>query len=111
MQLWGIRRECAGLLRRHALLRRETYLELCRAMRAPQCLYHPQRPGGVYLPYGRILRTRRAIHRHGGGKGRTAEQKRITELNSGVYVFDARALKGVLGLLRSDNRPGGVLSH
>ena len=36
----------------------------------------------------------------------TEEQKRITELNSGVYVFDAAALAGVLGRLRSDNAQG-----
>ncbi len=56
------------------------------------------------LPYGRILRSEsgefiRVIE----DKDCTPEQKKIRELNSGVYVFDAAALKDALGELKSDN--------
>jgi bifunctional UDP-N-acetylglucosamine pyrophosphorylase/glucosamine-1-phosphate N-acetyltransferase len=54
--------------------------------------------------YGRILRD---------GQGdvvgiveqadATAEQRAITEVNAGVYAFDAAALRSALGRLRSDN--------
>ena len=61
----------------------------------------------VYLPYGRILRD---IKGNFIGmveeKDATEEQKSIMELNSGVYVFDAAALKSVLNLLKSDNAQG-----
>ena len=59
------------------------------------------------LPYGRILRS------EGGeflgvveDKDASDEQKQITELNSGVYVFDAKELKSVLSELKSDNAQG-----
>lgn len=61
----------------------------------------------IDLPYGRILRD---------GNGRfcgmvedrdaTPDQKRIKELNSGVYMFDASALRGVLSELKNDNSQG-----
>jgi len=90
------------------LLRRETYLELCRTHEAAgnACTILSGQ-ADVYLPYGRILRDA-AGHFTGmvEEKDATEAQKHITELNSGVYVFDARALKSVLGLLRSDNAQG-----
>ncbi len=59
------------------------------------------------LPYGRVLR---------GPDGRfaaiveekdcTPEQLSIRELNSGVYLFDAAALRETLGKLRTDNAQG-----
>lgn len=90
------------------LIRRETYQELC-------CLHTEEGnactilsgESDVYLPYGRILRDEQGNF---AGmveeKDATEEQKRITELNSGVYVFNARALKSVLGSLRHDNAQG-----
>ncbi|MGI6028297.1 MAG: NTP transferase domain-containing protein [Candidatus Heteroscillospira sp.] len=90
------------------LIRRETYAELCRAHESENnaCTILSG-DCDTYLPYGRILRD-------GDGnfagmveeKDATEEQKRITELNSGVYVFSAPALKAVLGQLRSDNAQG-----
>lgn len=59
------------------------------------------------LPYGRILRDE-----HGDfagmveDKDANEQQKAITELNSGVYVFNAKALQGVLSQLKSDNAQG-----
>ena len=60
-----------------------------------------------YLPYGRIVRD------ENGGfvcmveeKDCTEEQKKITELNSGVYVFDCRKLFGALHRIRNDNAQG-----
>ena len=58
----------------------------------------------VYLPYGRIVRD-------GNGefvcvveeKDCSEEQKAITELNSGVYVFDCEKLFGALRRIRCDN--------
>ena len=59
------------------------------------------------LPYGRILRDE-AGNFAGMVEDKDASpaQKAITELNSGVYVFDAVALKSVLSELKSDNAQG-----
>ena len=61
----------------------------------------------IDLPYGRIVRDE-AGNFVGVVEDKEAnqEQKRIRELNSGVYVFDARVLKNVLSELRSDNSQG-----
>lgn len=59
------------------------------------------------LPYGRILRDDKG--EFAGmveNKDASAEQKKITELNSGVYVFNAKSLRGVLSQLKSDNAQG-----
>ena len=59
------------------------------------------------LPYGRIVRDAEgkfaAIVED---KDCTPEQKRIRELNVGVYVFECRALLAALKQLRSDNAQG-----
>ena len=64
-------------------------------------------PSSDKLPYGRIIR---------GDDGEfldiredrdcSPEELSITELNSGVYVFDAQLLRWALGKLRSDNSQG-----
>ena len=90
------------------LIRRETYQELCRLHRQEgNACTILSGESDVYLPYGRILRD------HEGNfcgmveeKDATEEQKRITELNSGVYVFDAPALRSVLGSLSRANAQG-----
>ena len=59
------------------------------------------------LPYGRI--TRNENGEFCGvveDKDATPEQKNIRELNIGVYVFDAAALRSVLSELKSDNAQG-----
>ncbi|GAB93955.1 bifunctional UDP-N-acetylglucosamine diphosphorylase/glucosamine-1-phosphate N-acetyltransferase GlmU [Gordonia rhizosphera] len=58
--------------------------------------------------YGRILRTPdgvdvRAIVEH---KDATYEQRAITEVNAGVYAFDAALLRDTLGRLSNDNAQG-----
>ena len=59
------------------------------------------------LPYGRILRDDNGeFCGMVEDKDATLEQKTINELNSGVYVFDAVALRDVLSDLRSDNSQG-----
>ncbi|MFB0920155.1 MAG: NTP transferase domain-containing protein [Oscillospiraceae bacterium] len=59
------------------------------------------------LPYGRILRDANGdFCGMVEDRDATLEQKSIKELNSGVYVFDATALRGVLSELRRDNSQG-----
>ncbi|MDL9938498.1 bifunctional UDP-N-acetylglucosamine diphosphorylase/glucosamine-1-phosphate N-acetyltransferase GlmU [Gordonia sp. ABSL1-1] len=57
--------------------------------------------------YGRIVRTNdasvQAIVEH---KDATPEQRAITEVNAGVYAFDAAALRTALGELSTDNVQG-----
>jgi len=64
-------------------------------------------PAARPLPYGRIIRS------DAGGfsaiveeKDCTPEQLAVTELNSGVYIFDAQRLASVLGRLRRSNAQG-----
>lgn len=90
------------------LLRRETYLALCARHRetGAACTVLSGTTD-IPLPYGRILRDASGAFR-GMVEDRdcTPEQKAIRELNSGVYVFDAAALREVLGQLRQDNAQG-----
>ena len=59
------------------------------------------------LPYGRILRRADGtFDRVVEDKDCTAEQKKIRELNAGVYVFDAKKLFAALGQLKNDNAQG-----
>ncbi|MGI5985614.1 MAG: NTP transferase domain-containing protein [Oscillospiraceae bacterium] len=59
------------------------------------------------LPYGRILRNENGdFYGVVEDKDATPEQKKIKELNSGVYVFDAKTLRGVLSELKKDNAQG-----
>lgn len=59
------------------------------------------------LPYGRILRDKNGnFCGMVEDKDATPEQKKIQELNSGVFVFDAKALRSVLSELKSDNAQG-----
>ena len=61
----------------------------------------------IDLPYGRVVREQ-----DGGfaeiveDRDCTPEQKRITELNSGVYVFKSRLMMDALGKLGRDNSQG-----
>nr|WP_281268311.1 bifunctional UDP-N-acetylglucosamine diphosphorylase/glucosamine-1-phosphate N-acetyltransferase GlmU [Williamsia limnetica] len=54
--------------------------------------------------YGRVLRTQDgAVTAIVEQKDATEQQRRITEVNSGVYAFDARNLRGALAELSPDN--------
>src|SRR5437588_865732 len=59
------------------------------------------------IGYGRIIRSAdgavRAIVEQ---KDATAEQRAITEVNSGVYAFDAALLTDALGKITTDNAQG-----
>ncbi|MDR1132359.1 MAG: NTP transferase domain-containing protein [Oscillospiraceae bacterium] len=90
------------------LIRRETYLALIAAHGASDnaCTMLTG-TSGMDLPYGRILRDETGAF-FGIIEDRDAspEQKKIRELNSGVYVFDAAALRCVLNALKNDNSQG-----
>ena len=59
------------------------------------------------LPYGRVLRDENgAFLRIVEEKDCTPEQKKIAELNSGVYVFDAQKLLPALSRLKNNNSQG-----
>lgn len=59
------------------------------------------------LPYGRILRDESgAFSGVVEDRDATPEQKKIRELNSGVYIFKAPKLRAVLSELKSDNAQG-----
>lgn len=59
------------------------------------------------LPYGRILRRADgSFDRVVEDKDCTMEQKKIRELNAGVYVFDAKALFAALKGLKNNNAQG-----
>lgn len=59
------------------------------------------------LPYGRILRCADGtFDRVVEDKDCTTEQKKIRELNAGVYVFDAKKLFAALAGLKNNNAQG-----
>lgn len=59
------------------------------------------------LPYGRVLRSENGgFLRIVEEKDCTPEQKKIDELNSGVYVFDAKKLLPTLSQLKNNNSQG-----
>ena len=90
------------------LIRRETYLALIDAHNSSDnaCTILSG-TSDLGLPYGRILRDENgAFYGMVEDKDATDEQKNIKELNSGVYVFDAALLRGVLSELKSENAQG-----
>ncbi len=90
------------------LLKKETYTALCdRHRESGAACTILSGSTDIPLPYGRILRD--AAGKFIGmveDKDCTPEQKQIRELNSGVYIFHAPALRAVLGQLRQDNAQG-----
>ena len=90
------------------LIKRETYLALVQEHReSGNACTILSGTSPLDLPYGRILRDAQG---HFAGlvedKDADPQQKQIRELNSGVYIFDAAALKAVLSQLKSDNSQG-----
>jgi bifunctional UDP-N-acetylglucosamine pyrophosphorylase/glucosamine-1-phosphate N-acetyltransferase len=53
--------------------------------------------------YGRVLRRVTRIVEH---KDATADERRVTEINTGLMACDARALRRYLGALKNDNAQG-----
>jgi len=90
------------------LIREETYRALCRQHfdRGGACTILTG-PTDIPLPYGRIVRDEGgAFLRVVEDKDCTPQQRQIDELNSGVYVFDADALRRVLPMLGRSNAQG-----
>ncbi|WP_432492082.1 bifunctional UDP-N-acetylglucosamine diphosphorylase/glucosamine-1-phosphate N-acetyltransferase GlmU [Kineococcus gypseus] len=58
--------------------------------------------------YGRVLRDERGVAAIVEEKDATGEQRAVREVNSGVYAFDAAALRGALGRVGRDNAAGEV---
>lgn len=91
------------------LITRDTYESLVRTHLAAEndCTILTSVSDAPLPGYGRILRDERGeFLRMVEEKDCTPEQRAITELNSGVYVFRARALLSSLSALRSDNVQG-----
>ena len=91
------------------LIKQETYMALVRAhYSSGNVCTILSGTSSIDLPYGRILRDSSSGNFCGIVEERDAtdEQKSISELNSGVYVFDAQALNNVLSELSNDNAQG-----
>lgn len=90
------------------LIKRETYLALIEAHNASGNICTIlSGTSDLNLPYGRILRDESGeFCGMVEDKDATVDQKNIKELNSGVYVFEAAALRSVLSELKSDNSQG-----
>jgi bifunctional UDP-N-acetylglucosamine pyrophosphorylase/glucosamine-1-phosphate N-acetyltransferase len=56
--------------------------------------------------YGRVLRQRGRVTRIVEERDATDDQKKVTEINTGVYCFDARRLWPALAEVRADNDQG-----
>lgn len=90
------------------LLKKETYQALLEAHRGSgnSCTFLTG-TSTVELPFGRIERDGNGnFLRVVEDKDCTPEQKKIRELNAGVYAFDSRELLECLSLLKNDNVQG-----
>ncbi len=90
------------------LITRETYESLARAHREEKndCTMLTGTAEGD-LPYGRIVRDGKGnFLKMVEDKDCTPEEKKIDELNSGVYIFKARHLLPALSLLKNENAQG-----
>jgi bifunctional UDP-N-acetylglucosamine pyrophosphorylase/glucosamine-1-phosphate N-acetyltransferase len=56
--------------------------------------------------FGRIVRNDATVERIVEFRDCTADEREIDEMNAGIYAFDERALRGVIGRLSSDNAQG-----
>jgi bifunctional UDP-N-acetylglucosamine pyrophosphorylase / glucosamine-1-phosphate N-acetyltransferase len=62
---------------------------------------------GLHLPYGRIIRAEDgSVREIVEERDASPEQKAVRELNSSIYVFDAKALREALGKLDARNAQG-----
>jgi bifunctional N-acetylglucosamine-1-phosphate-uridyltransferase/glucosamine-1-phosphate-acetyltransferase GlmU-like protein len=92
------------------LIKRETYAALIDAHRRENSVCTLlSGESDDYLPYGRVIRD------ENGDFSRIAEERdcgenelKTTELNAGVYIFNAQALLSVLSLLKTDNAQGEI---
>lgn len=90
------------------LIRRETYGALLQEHKKNNCpCTFLTGTCTAELPYGRILRDENgAFLRVVEDKDCTPEQKKIKELNAGVYAFDCKELLACLNLLKNENAQG-----
>ena len=90
------------------LIKRETYLALCREhLKSGNDCTMLTGTTDELLPYGRIVRDENGVFSEVvEDKDCTPEQKKIRELNSGVYVFKAEKLLSALSSLRNQNAQG-----
>ena len=90
------------------LIRRETYEALLKAHETNGCTCtFLTGTCKEDLPYGRILRDEKGnFLRVVEDKDCSPEEKKIRELNAGVYAFDAKELLACLELLKNDNAQG-----
>lgn len=89
-------------------VRRETYLTFLREHNKQKnsCTILTGE-SSIPLPYGRILRDPDGLFlRVVEDRDCTEQERRIAELNSGVYLFDATMLQNALGSLKNDNAQG-----
>jgi bifunctional UDP-N-acetylglucosamine pyrophosphorylase/glucosamine-1-phosphate N-acetyltransferase len=89
------------------LLRRETLDQLLDAYRkagGPLALVSTVPPRE--MPYGRVVREHGQVARIVEHKDCTAEQRKIREVNAGVYVADAKFLWEALGQIKAANAQG-----
>lgn len=56
--------------------------------------------------YGRVLRTKTAVTRIVEEADATNDERAVREVNAGIYVFTAGALRRILSRIGSDNRQG-----
>lgn len=90
------------------LIRKETYKALCDEFFATgaDCAILTG-TSSENLPYGRIVRDENGnFVKMVEDKDCTPEEKKITELNSGVYVFDCKKLVAALARLKNNNAQG-----
>ena len=90
------------------LLRGETYEALCRAhAQSDAACTVLSGTSSLPLPYGRVVRDEKGDFAYVvEDRDCTPEQKKIDELNSGVYVFNAPKLFAALSELKTDNAQG-----
>ena len=90
------------------LIRRETYEDLYRThIESGNVCTMLSGTAAEKLPYGRIVRdTDGSFLKMVEDKDCTAEEKCITELNSGVYIFESNELLPALTKLRCNNAQG-----
>lgn len=56
--------------------------------------------------YGRIIRDGKGLSKIVEQKDATKDEQRVTEVNSGMYIFKCGALKKALGMITNDNAQG-----
>lgn len=90
------------------LIKKQTYQDLyCYHLETDSDCTILSGSSDIDLPYGRIIRDKTGRFSHVvEDRDCGAEQRAVTELNSGVYVFKAPSLRRVLSQLQRDNAQG-----